>query len=93
MIFVDTNVFMYAVGAPHPAASRRPEIDHAFTLVESCTREVWPVEPEDIRLAWALAESYPALSARDLVPVATCRRRDVTEVMTFDRRLASAFPG
>jgi predicted nucleic acid-binding protein len=127
VIFVDTNVFMYAVGAPHPlrrqareflmavfdeervlvtsaevlqellhaylAVSRRPEIDHAFTLVESCTREVWPVEPEDIRLAWALEESYPALSARDLVHLATCRRRGVGEVMTFDRRLASAFTG
>lgn len=125
MIFVDTNVFMYAVGAPHPLrqqardfllgafedervlvtsaevlqellhaylpVSRRAEIDHAFTLVESCTREVWSVEPEDIRLAWALAESHPALAARDLVHLATCRRRTVAEVMTFDRGLASAF--
>lgn len=125
MIFVDTNVFMYAVGGPHPlrqpardfllgvfeeeralvtsaevmqellhaylAVSRRAEIDRAFTLVESCTQEVWSVDPEDIRLAWALAESHPALAARDLVHLATCKRRSVDEVMTFDRRLASAF--
>jgi predicted nucleic acid-binding protein len=73
------------------AVSRRAEIDRAFTLVESCTHEVWSVEPEDIRLAWALADTHPALAARDLVHLATCTRRSVTEVMTFDRRLASAF--
>mgnify|MGYP001817557694 CR=1 FL=1 len=125
MIFVDTNVFMYAVGAPHPlrdpardfllgvfeedrvlvtssevmqellhaylAVSRRAEIDRAFTLIESCTREVWSIEAQDISLAWALAETHPALAARDLVHLATCERRGVDEVMTFDRRLASAF--
>ena len=125
MTFVDTNVFMYAVGGPHPlrepardfllgvfeedrvlvtsaevmqellhaylAVSRRAEIDHAFTLIESCTQEVWSVEPEDVSLAWALAESHPALAARDLVHLAACKRRGVEKVMTFDRRLASAF--
>jgi predicted nucleic acid-binding protein len=125
VIFVDTNVFMYAVGAPHPlrdpardfllgvfeedrvlvtssevmqellhaylAVSRRAEIDRAFTLIESCTREVWSIEAQDISLAWALAETHPALAARDLVHLATCERRGVDEVMTFDRRLASAF--
>ncbi|KPJ77535.1 MAG: ribonuclease [Gemmatimonas sp. SG8_23] len=125
MIFVDTNVFMYAVGGPHPLqqtarhfllgvfdgervlvtsaevlqellhaylpVSRRAELDRAFTLIESCTQEIWSVEPEDIRLAWALADTHPALAARDLVHLATCTRRSVTEVMTFNRRLASAF--
>jgi predicted nucleic acid-binding protein len=73
------------------AVSRRTEIDRAFTLIESCTREVWSIEAQDISLAWALAETHPALAARDLVHLATCKRRGVDEVMTFDRRLASAF--
>jgi uncharacterized protein len=126
MIFVDTNVFMYAVGRPHPlrepardffAASlegpalctsaevmqellhaylpvrRVATLDAALSLVRRVTREVWPVEPDDASLARELADVHPELGARDLLHLASCRRRGVRRIETFDRGLAAAFRG
>ncbi len=124
MIFVDTNVFMYAVGKPHPLKSRardffddslrnlRPlctsaevlqELMHvylpvriydvledALALIERAGVEVWPLEKADVILARQLHERHPTLSARDLCHLASCRRRGVNEIMTFDQSLAAA---
>ena len=126
MIFVDSNVFMYAVGRPHPlqhaareffAESRRrrsalatsaevlQELAHAYlgadrartleaalALVEGADIEVWPLEEADVMLALQLHDQHPALSARDLCHLASCRRRGVRELMTFDGALAAAAP-
>lgn len=126
MIFVDTNVLMYAVGRSHPlrataqeffAASMAPDheplctsaevlqellhaylpvertatLDDALVLVRSTMSQVFPVEADDVLFARDLAESLPALTARDLLHVASCRRRGIERVKTFDRPLASAF--
>lgn len=125
MIFVDTNVFMYAVGRDHPLveaaeaffreasesgaplvtsaevlqellhaylAVGRPEtLDAALELVRSRMVEIWPVEPEDVELARSLADRHPGLGARDLLHRASCLRRGVTRIHTFDRELAAAF--
>jgi predicted nucleic acid-binding protein len=119
--FVDTNVFVYAVGRPHPLraqaqaffvdAARREEplctsaevmqelmhlylpvdrvatLDAAFELVDRSVQDVWPIEPEDVRLARTLLDRHPGLSARDLLHVACCRRRAVHAIKTFDRAL------
>ena len=53
--------------------------------------EVWPLERDDVIVARHLHLQYPQLSARDLCHLASCRRRGVREIMTFDRALASAF--
>ena len=124
MTFVDTNVFMYAVGRPHPlqapareffaTSSRRgtrlctsvevlQELAHAYlpigrlraldaamTLVARADVEVWPLEEADVGLARQLHESHPMLGARDLCHLACCRRRGVSQVMTFDRTLDAA---
>ncbi len=121
MIFVDTNVFVYAVGRPHPLrrigrefflmcngnrtplctsaevlqelvhaylpVARVEALDAAMALVARSRAEVWPLEDEDVTLARQLHEQYPALGARDLCHLASCRRRGVSEVMTFDRTL------
>ena len=121
MIFVDTNVFMYVVGRPHPlreharqfftdalrdqsrlctsaevvqellhayiAPGRMKTLDAALSLIESTRTEVWPLEMEDVTLARQLQERLPALSARDLCHLASCRRRGVHELMTFDQAL------
>lgn len=49
--------------------------------------QVWSLEEEDVMLAWELYEQYPMLSARDLCHLASCRRRGVGELKTFDRKL------
>ena len=124
MIFVDTNVFMYAVGRPHPlripareffAKSNRggdplctsaevlQELTHAYlpagrlrtleaamSLVSRAGVEVWPLEEADVTLARQLHHRHPALGSRDLCHLASCRRRGVSEIMTFARTLADA---
>ena len=126
MIFVDTNVFMYAVGRPHPlqTTARRffaesaehsiplgtsaevlQELAHAYlhvgrlqtldAAVELLVRvgvEVWPLEEADVTLARQLHEKYPTLGARDLCHLASCRRRGVREIMTFDQALGAVSP-
>ena len=81
MIFVDTNVIMYAVGREHPL--RKP----AQKFFENA------VEHADVALARALVESHASLGARDLLHLACCKRREVSRIKTYDRALAAAMPG
>lgn len=121
MIFVDTNVFMYAVGRPHPLrgaareffsesqlnhtplctsaevlqellhvyvrVSRFDVLDAALSLIARSRIEVWPLELEDVTLARQLIDQFPTLGARDLCHLASCRRRGVREIKTFDQGL------
>ena len=123
MIFVDTNVFMYAVGRPHPLredarafftstlhaseplvtsaevlqelmhayifVGRLQTLDAALALARARTRDIWPVEIEDVELARALADVEAGLGARDLLHLACARRRGVRTIKTFDRTLAA----
>ena len=125
MIFVDSNVFMYAVGRPHqlqtPAqdffaeamrkgaplctsaevmqelahvylSTRRSQtFDATLELIASAAIKVWPLEEGDVALARQLHEQYPTLQARDLWHLASCRRRGVREIKTFDRTFAAVF--
>ncbi len=124
MIFVDTNVFMYAVGSPHPLKEQAREffqecsqsntslytsaevlqellhaylpvrrsqtLDAAMALMEGADVDVWPLEEADIALARQLYAQRPFLAARDLCHLASCRRRGVREIKTFDQTLADA---
>lgn len=124
MTFVDTNVFMYAVGGEHPLQAsarafldgslrrrtalctsaevlqelmhaylpvrRMEQLDAAFSLIADTGVEVWPLEAADVHLARRLGDRFPELAARDLCLLASCRRRNVAEIVTFDRALASA---
>lgn len=121
MIFVDTNVFMYAVGGPHllrtPArdffrqareegtalftsaevlqelmhaylrVARLQTLEAALFLTTAYSIEVWPLEADDVVLARQLHDRYPFISARDLCHLASCRRRGVREIKTFDEAL------
>ena len=123
MIFVDTNVFMYAVGRSHPlqdaaqaffaeaadghlrlftsaevlqelmhvyeATGRMDTFAVAMNLVDRSTAEVWPLEREDVELARQMYVQYPTLSARDLCHLASCRRRGISQVKTFDQAFLS----
>lgn len=122
MIFVDTNVFMYAVGRPHvlqanaqeffveanrsgtalcTSAEVMQELAHAYLpsgrvqtfdatlcLIASAGVEVWPLEQADAALARQLHEQHPTLQTRALCHLASCRRRGVREIKTFDQTLA-----
>lgn len=122
MIFVDTNVIMYAVGLTHPlqAEARRffqesasdqlplftsaevlqellhaylpvdraSTLDTALELIDRSTVDVWPLESDDVLLARQLRDQFPEISARDLCHFASCRRRGVVQIKTFDRGLA-----
>lgn len=125
MIFVDTNVFMYAVGREHPlrdparkffaqakaegtplcssaevlqelmhafiSTSRLERLEVAMRLASDATAKIWSIEAADVQLAHTLMPRYAGLSARDLVHLASCRRRDVRTIKTWDRALAAAF--
>ena len=124
MIFVDTNVFMYAVGKPHPLRSRARDFftgsnqnveplctsaevlqelmhaylpvrrsdvfDDALALIGRAEVEVWPLEEADVILARQLHSAHPTLGARDLCHLASCRRRGVNQIMTFDQTFGAA---
>lgn len=125
MIFVDSNVFIYAVGRSHPLREeaqtffvdarrtgrrlvtsaevlqellhvylpvRRMEtLDAAVELARRGMDEILPVTGEAVQYARELADAHPALTARDLIHVAVCRMRSITDVKTFDRKLQSVF--
>ncbi len=125
MIFVDTNVLMYAVGREHPLreeardfflsalesgevlvssvevlqellhaylpVGREKTLDSAMVLAEGRFAQIWPLEPEDVFHARRLVQRHPERGARDLIHLASCHRRGVTRIKTFDRALAAAF--
>jgi predicted nucleic acid-binding protein len=127
VIFVDTNVFMYAVGREHPLrapaadffveavaqhrelctsaevlqellhaylpVSRMQTLAAAFELATRTCSEVWSVEPEDVHAAHGLVERHPGLGARDLLHLACCQRRGVSDIKTYDRALAASMSG
>lgn len=124
MTFVDTNVFMYAVGRPHSLRAeargffadalarqvplrtsaevlqelihayipvgRQATLERAMALMDGHAVTVWPLEREDVTLAVQLHDRFPNLDARDLCHLASCRRRNVSAVKTFDKALAAA---
>ena len=69
---------------------RQDVFDSAMAVIRAAQVEVWPLEAEDVILARQLHEQYPDLSARDLCHLASCQRRGVSDIMTFDQALASA---
>ena len=69
---------------------RLATLDAALDLVKRARIVVWPLEREDVVLARQLLDRHPALGARDLCHLASCRRRRVSQIKTFDRALAAA---
>ncbi len=124
MTFVDTNVFMYAVGRRHPLrdsardffrastrdrtplctssevvqellhayvpVGRLQTLDVALALLAGSEVDVWPLDFEDVTLARQLSDTHPGLGARDLCHLASCRRRGVKQIKTFDQALHAA---
>ena len=70
--------------------NRQQTLEAAISLIIRTGVEVWPLESEDVYLACQLHEQFPALGARDLCHLASCQRRGVTRIKTFDQALAAA---
>jgi uncharacterized protein len=126
LIFVDTNIPMYLVGASRPhkldaqrmlesalsagerlvtdaevlqeichryvAINRRDAIQPAFDAILQVVDDVLPVGRADVEHAKDTLLRYPALSARDALHVAIMVRRNVAQLMSFDRGFDS-YPG
>jgi hypothetical protein len=71
-------------------ARRFRDLDEALALTSGSMADIWALEPEDVELARQLGRLHPALAARDLCHLASCRRRGVSQIKTFDRVLAAA---
>ncbi len=69
---------------------RLQTLDAAILLVASAGVEIWPLEEADVAVARQLHDRYPSLGARDLCHLASCQRRGISEVMTFDKALGAA---
>ena len=74
----------------HSAIGKPQNLFAALSLVEEARVEIWPLEKEDVMLAAQLRETHPSLSARDLCHLASCQRRNIDEMMTFDVSLRNA---
>ena len=72
---------------------RQETFDAAMELVSGAGVEVWPLEAADVMLARQLHERHLDLQARDLCYLASCQRRGIVEIMTFDTALAAASRG
>lgn len=69
---------------------RLDTLDAALELVRRSVGVTWAMEAEDVSPTRAVVERHPGLSARDLVHLAWCTRREVSRVKTFDRALGAA---
>ena len=69
-------------------AGRVRTFDAALKLVGRARVRVWPLEEADVTLARRLHEQHPDLDSRDLCHLASCRRRNVRTLKTFDSTLA-----
>ena len=72
------------------STNRKHTLEAAMSFIVKVKIEVWPLESADVYLACQLHEQYPALSARDLCHLASCQRRGIDRIMTFDQGFAAA---
>jgi predicted nucleic acid-binding protein len=74
------------------SAGRRDWIEYAFNALRAIVDDVLAVEEPDVLAAKDLVLAYQRLSAREAVHVAVMRRREITEIFSFDRGF-DAVPG
>jgi hypothetical protein len=67
------------------ALKRRDAIQPAFDVLSGIVDEVFAVEAQDVRAAKDEVLARFELSARDALHVAMMKRRDIHEILSFDR--------
>lgn len=125
MIFVDSNVFIYAVGRAHPLKAKAQNfflnssykgkrlitsaevlqellhvylpveriktLDAAMELATQGVDQVLPIDAATVLHARNLVDTFPGLTARDLLHISVCQLHKVKDLKTFDRNLHAAF--
>ena len=71
------------------STNRAQYYDAALNLLEEANVTVWPLEFADLLEVRELHRRHPTLQARDLCHLASCRRRGVTDIKTFDGAFAA----
>ena len=66
------------------STARRDRIEPAFETLQAIVDDVLAVEEADVLAAKDLVHAHPRLSARDAVHAAVMRRREITEIVSFD---------
>lgn len=68
----------------YASTDRHDRIEPSFEVLRSVVEEVLAVEEADVFAAKDLVHAHPGLSARDALHAATMRRRQITEILSFD---------
>jgi predicted nucleic acid-binding protein len=63
---------------------RRERIGVAFDALQEIVDDVFAVEKDDALVARDVVNAHPRLTARDAVHVAVMRRRNISEILSFD---------
>ena len=67
------------------AIKRRDGIRVAFEALDNLVDQTLSIDREDLNEAHRVALTYPGLSARDALHVATMRRHKIQDILSFDR--------
>jgi predicted nucleic acid-binding protein len=67
------------------STDRRDKIELAFETLQAIADQVLAVESADVFAAKDLIHAHPKLSARDAIHIAVMRRRQIKEILSFDR--------
>lgn len=92
MIFGDSNIPRYLVGADYPNKPWAPEIiEPALAALTGLVDEIFPVEHIDVLTAHRMMQGV-GLSARDAIRVAIMKRYQIEQMMSFDAGF-DTYPG
>jgi predicted nucleic acid-binding protein len=83
-LVTSSEVFQEMLHRYH-AIGRRDAIDPAFHVLRGVVDDVFPIDEEDVFAAKVLVQGGTRLSARDALHVAVMQRRQIGEIVTFDR--------
>jgi predicted nucleic acid-binding protein len=83
MLVTSSEVFQELLHR-YVSSGRRDAIEPVFDALREIVDDVFAVEEADVLAAKGLVHAHPRLSARDAVHAAVMRRRQITEILSFD---------
>jgi len=83
MLVTSSEVFQELLHR-YVSSGRRDAIEPVFDALRAIVDEVFAIEEADVLAAKDLVHAHPRLSARDAVHAEVMRRRQITEILSFD---------